>query len=199
MRAAGFALVALTTNFALMAACGGSPPPSQTSATPAAAGADTSGAAAPGAAGPAPSTGPASTTTQTLGAGGLGTKLTPLTADAGADGAVKHHAELGRSVADLRAIVGSHRDEARACYDNALPAHPGIEGTIDVRWTIDPTGKVTDADIDTSHSELVEPAVANCLIAIIKNIRFNVSAKGFETKAHYPFNFHPRGRHTVNP
>src|SRR5208282_3887543 len=120
MRAAGFALVALTTNLALMAACGGSPPPSQTAATPAAAGADTSGAAAPGDAGPAPSTGPASTTTQTLGAGGLGTKLTPLAADAGAEGGVKHHAELGRSVADLKAIVGSHRDEARACYDSAL-------------------------------------------------------------------------------
>jgi hypothetical protein len=105
--------------------------------------------------------------------------------------------ELGRTLADIRTIVASHRDNARACYDNALANHPGIEGNLDIRWTIDPAGKVTEADLDTSHSEIVEPAVANCIIAIINGIHFNASPKGFETKAHYPFNFHPRAHHAV--
>ncbi len=109
----------------------------------------------------------------------------------------KHQSEPGRSTADLQAIVAAHRDEARACYDNSLANHPGIEGSIDVRWTIDPSGLVTDADVDTSHSEIVEPSVGTCIVAIIKKIHFNASPKGFETKAHYPFNFHPHSRHVM--
>jgi hypothetical protein len=51
---------------------------------------------------------------------------------------------------------------------------------------------VSDISVDTSHSDILEPSVANCVIAIIKKIHFNESAKGFETRTHYPFNFHPR-------
>jgi len=192
MQLVRFALVAMTTSLAAFAACAGSSPPSHAPA---------GAAPLPVIDGGAPHVDPGatSTTTQTLGGGAGGTKLTPLAAaDAGGDARVKHRAELGRTVTDLQAIVAAHRAEARACYDAALPNHPGVEGTIDVRWTIDPSGKVTDIDIDTSHSELVEPAVANCVMAVIKKIQFNASAGGFETKTHYPFNFHPHTRHTVS-
>jgi len=177
----------------LFGACGGSQPPATQAPAAPGGGTPPSTAVAAGAG----DAGPTTTTTQTLG-GGPGTKLTAQPSDAGADASPKHRGELGRTIADIQAIVGSHRDDARACYDNALAAHPGIEETLDVRWTIDPTGKVTEADLDTSRSELVEPAVANCVIAIIKAIHFNASPKGFETKAHYPFNFHPRAHPKVN-
>jgi outer membrane biosynthesis protein TonB len=192
MNSARFAFVAMAMSLAGLAACGGSNPPSQTPTSPTPAEAD---ASVPRLVGDA---GAMSTTTQTLGGGSAsgGTRLTPL-ADAGGEGHVKHHAELGRSVADIQAILVSHRDEAKACYDNALAAHPGIEGNLDIRWTIDPGGNVTDVELDTSRSEIVEPAVANCVIAIVKKIHFNVSTKGFETKAHYPFNFHPHTHHAV--
>jgi outer membrane biosynthesis protein TonB len=193
MRTASFALVALAVGLASFVACGGSTPPAQVATPPGAPVVDTT---APRAVGDAGAT---STTTDTLGGTGAGTKLTPLASgDAGTDPAhPKHHTELGRSVADIQAILGSHRDEARACYDNALAAHPGIEGNLDVRWTIDPAGNVTDAELDTSRSEIVEPAVATCVIAVVKKIHFNASAKGFETKAHYPWNFHPHTHHAV--
>jgi hypothetical protein len=92
----------------------------------------------------------------------------------------------------LGAWLVSRRDEARACYDAAIKAHPGIEGNLDIQWTIDPKGVVTDISVDTSHSDILEPTVGNCVMAIIKKIHFNESAKGFETRTHYPFNFHPR-------
>ncbi len=122
---------------------------------------------------------------------GPGAKLTPI-ADAR-----KPAAEPGRGVTDIQAIVVAHRDEARACYDSGLAAHPGIEGSIDLRWTIDPNGVVTEADIDGSRSEIMEASVGACLVGLIKKVRFNASAKGFETKTHYPFNFHPRSRHAT--
>jgi hypothetical protein len=145
--------------------------------------------------------GPTTTTTDTLAADPAagGTRLTPIAASDAGDGAPhpKHQGEIGRGVADIQAIVASHRDEARACYDGALAAHPGIEGTIDIRWTIDPAGLVSAADVDSSHTEILEPSVGVCLVGIIKKIHFNASPKGFETKAHYPFNFHPRAHHAV--
>jgi hypothetical protein len=100
--------------------------------------------------------------------------------------------EPGRGAKDIQAIVASHRDEARACYDKALAAHPGIEGDLDIRWKIDPTGAVTDAEVDTTKSQILEPSVGKCIIDIIKQIKFAASPKGFESRAHYPFNFHPK-------
>jgi outer membrane biosynthesis protein TonB len=143
--------------------------------------------------------GPTTTTTVALGSGGNleGSKLTSTntqTLDRAVDGGTKgpHSAEIGRGTKDIQAIVVARRDDARACYDSALKAHPGIEGNLDIQWTIDPKGNVTDVSVDTSHSEILEPTVGNCVIAIIKKIHFNESAKGFETRTHYPFNFHPR-------
>lgn len=177
-----------------LTACAGSPPaqsPEGTTATP---GASTG----PVGITPAQDAGPTTTTTLTLGDGGdlTGSKLTSSgsqTIDVSIDGGKNpHQPDVGRGTKDIQAIVVARRDEARACYDNALKAHPGIEGNLDIKWTIDPKGAVTDIAVDTSHSDILEPSVSNCVIAIIKKIHFNESAKGFETYTHYPFNFHPR-------
>jgi hypothetical protein len=175
-------------------ACGGSTPASEGAKTPTTPGGATSSMAAGGG-----DAGPATTTTMTLADGGdlQGAKLTTSSTqtidsqgDAGARG--KHQSELGRSAKDIQAIVVARRDDARACYDSALKSHPGIEGNLDIQWTIDPKGNVTDVSVDTSNSQILEPGVGNCVMAIIKKIHFNESAKGFETRTHYPFNFHPR-------
>jgi hypothetical protein len=100
--------------------------------------------------------------------------------------------EPGRSAKDIDTIVKLRRDDARACYDKALASHPGIEGDLDIRWKIDPQGNVMDAEVDTTKSSILEPTVAQCIIDIIKKIKFASSPKGFESRAHYPFNFHPK-------
>lgn len=102
--------------------------------------------------------------------------------------------EQGRSAKDLQAIIGARRDEARACYDKGLKDHPGIEGDLDVKWVIDPQGNVTDVSVDTTKSQILEPSVGTCIVDIIKKIKFAPSPKGHETRAHYPFNFHPRNQ-----
>jgi hypothetical protein len=104
-----------------------------------------------------------------------------------------HSHDPGRSPADIRAIVVAHRDEARACYDKALNTHPGIEGDLVIQWTIDPKGKVTQVSLDSSRSQITEPSVAACVGDVVRKIQFAASPGGFETKAFYPFNFHPRG------
>ncbi len=111
-----------------------------------------------------------------------------------------HAHEAGRQPEDIRAIVMARRDEARACYDGALKDHPGIEGDLVIAWTIDPKGNVTQAAVDTSRSQIVEPTVVACVSDIIKKVQFAASPGGFETRAYYPFNFHPHhGNATHTP
>lgn len=100
--------------------------------------------------------------------------------------------EPGRRVEDIRTIILSRRDDARACYDKALKDHPGIEGDLDIKWVIDPQGGVTDIAVDQQKSSIHEESVGKCIIEVIKKIKFAPSQKGFETRAHYPFNFHPK-------
>jgi hypothetical protein len=152
---------------------------------------------------PPSSTAPPTTTAVTLGEGGdvQGLKLsethvvanTSSSASAGPAAAPKgpHEHDPGRGRADIRAIVVAHRDEARACYDKALPGHPGIEGDLVIQWTIDPKGKVSQVSLDSSRSQITEPGVAACVSDVIRKIQFAASPGGFETKASYPFNFHP--------
>lgn len=141
------------------------------------------------------------TTTSSLPDGGelQGAKLGSTThtevetkGDAGPKAGPGHQSEPGRSQKDIQTIILSHRDEARACYDSGLKNHPGIEGDLTVKWIIDPAGKVTDASVDTTKSSIVEPGVGDCVVGVIKKIAFAPSKGGFETRANYPFNFHPK-------
>jgi hypothetical protein len=174
--------------------CGGGQTPAAGPATPPGA-----GSAAPADA-TAADAGPTTTTTTTLPAGGdlQGAKLEQTNTVASTTGSAApaprgpHTHDPGRGVADIKAIVVAHRDDARACYDAALKDHPGIEGDLVIQWTIDPKGNVTAVTEDTSRSQITEPTVVACVAKIIQAIQFAPSAGGFETKAYYPFNFHPR-------
>jgi hypothetical protein len=206
------ALVLLAVPLALplgAVACGGGNASTEGAKTPDGTGAGASagagGAAGAGSAASAPAptdSGPTTTTTTTLGNGGdlQGAKLTTTTTVASTTGSSApppskspHTHEPGRGPGDIRAIVMAHRDEARACYDAALAKHPGIEGDLVIQWTIDPKGAVTQFSEDTSRSQIVEPGVVACVGNVIKKIQFAGSPGGYETKAFYPFNFHPRG------
>lgn len=193
----------LGCGFAVTAACGGgggegAKSPNGASTT----GTDTSGAGAGGASGgDLADAGPTTTTTTSLGNNGdlQGAKLqssSSTTVETTAPGGPKPKSgsdEPGRRVTDIDTIVKSRRDDARKCYDDALKAHPGIEGDLDIKWTIDPKGQVTDIAVDDAKSQIHETSVSSCIIDIIKKIKFAESAKGFETHTHYPFNFHPHG------
>jgi outer membrane biosynthesis protein TonB len=174
----------------LAAGCAGAQRPPETTGSVEAHGVQP--AAAPG---PADASGP--TTTTMLGDGGdaAGVKLAPPATDPGQDSTAHkgpHTHEPGRTPADIRAIVVAHRDEARSCYDRQLAGHPGIEGDLVIQWTIDPKGNVTQVSSDTSRSQILEAGVVACVSDVIKKIQFAPSPGGFETKAFYPFNFHPR-------
>jgi len=198
----------------LAVACGGDPKDPKTASSSASSGGGddpsntfsssgggSSGGGAAASSGASPPVGPTTTTTQ-LGDGGdlqgakLGGKVHTETETKGESGPKstggQSASEPGRSLGDIAAIVKARREDARVCYDKALPSHPGMEGNLDIKWTIDPKGTVTEASLDSSKSQILDQGVATCVIDIIKKIKFAESKKGFETHAHYPFDFHPR-------
>jgi TonB family protein len=205
------ALSVLSASLYLTVACGGGAKPGDAKSpgdgTPgstegASSGGGNAGASSSGAA--AGSSGGASggtTTTTNLPDGGelQGAKLGSSThtevetkGDAGPKVGPGHVQEPGRKREDIQTIVMAHRDEARACYDKGLKEHPGVEGDLTVKFVIDPQGAVNDASVDSSKSSINEPSIGACVVDIIKKIKFAPSKGGFETRANYPFNFHPK-------
>ena len=62
-----------------------------------------------------------------------------------------------------------------------------------MKFVIDPQGTVTEASVDSAQvARSTSRASATCIIDIIKKIKFAPSKGGFETRANYPFNFHPK-------
>ncbi len=194
-RAARFLALSLFWSFvAVAAACGGgqvAPGGAQS--------ANTVGNSVPAAGAPQAADAP-TTTTETLADAGdvKGTELTEkgaLATRSPSTPAIQkspHSQEPGRARDDIRAIIIAHRNEARACYDKILEDHPGMEGDLVVSWTIDPKGSVTQIALDVSRSQITEPQLVACVSDVIRRIQFAASAGGFETRASYPFNFHPR-------
>jgi hypothetical protein len=191
----------------LCVACGGGNAAAPGAATPASptsttAASDPGAASASSAASAANAPSTPSTTTATLADGGdlQGSKL-QQTSSGSATAAIDdgpgrgaHNQEPGRTPKDIQVVVQAHRDEARACYDQAQSAHPDatMKGNLDIRWKIDPKGAVTEISVDDTKSDIHDPGVGKCVMDIIRAIHFSVSGKGFETHAHYPFNFNPK-------
>jgi hypothetical protein len=203
-------IVYLSTHLAVCAtavACGGAD-----AATPAAKAADTPGGPTPSSetsssnSSPPVDHGSPTTTSTSLGDGGdlQGAKLQETHTVAATSGSSAtspgkgpHPHDPGRGPADIRAIVMAHRDEARACYDKALAGHPGMEGDLVIQWTIDPKGNVTQVSLDSARSQITDPGVIGCVGDVIRKIQFAASPGGYETKAFYPYNFHPRNARPV--
>jgi hypothetical protein len=149
----------------------------------------------------APKTDPSATTTTTDVSGNAeGTRLAPSTPETastsarttGTTGEGEANAEAGRTKKDIQALVRGHREEARACYDTVQQKHPSTEGNVTIAWTIDAKGNVKEAHVEDARSTIRDENLSSCLVSLFKNLKFPVSAKGFETHAVYPFNFHPK-------
>jgi len=182
---------------ALTVACGGGKPDGDVKSP------GSSGGGSEGASSGAGSSGGGPTSSGAVSSGGASGGMTTTTAlpdhteveskgDGGPKAGPGHSQEPGRRRDDIQTIILVRRDEARACYDKGLKDHPGIEGDLTVKFTIDPQGTVTEASVDSSKSTINEPTVGNCIIEIIKKVKFAPSKLGFETRASYPYNFHPK-------
>lgn len=96
-----------------------------------------------------------------------------------------------RTMDVIRKLVMDNRKAARKCYDDARKDLKDLKGDVVVHFVLDPEGKVKLAELNQERSTLKAPAVTDCVIGVIKGIKFPPSSRGMETSTNYPFNFTP--------
>ena len=91
---------------------------------------------------------------------------------------------------NIRKIVLRRKGAIKACYEQQLILNPKLSGKIDIRWTINQTGKVQSASVISST--IKNSAVENCVVRQIRRMKF-AKPKGGICIVKWPFVFNPAG------
>lgn len=107
------------------------------------------------------------------------------------DGAGKTRGEGGigkRTQEDIRKVFDQNGGRLNNAYQRALKDDPSMEGTVRLKLTIDPSGKVTSCEV--ASSDLNNPELEAKIVSLVKG--FNFGADEVEAwKGTYPVNFYP--------
>ncbi|MEC7520551.1 MAG: AgmX/PglI C-terminal domain-containing protein [Myxococcota bacterium] len=101
--------------------------------------------------------------------------------------------ESGSGVFDPSIVTRQIRARIRAiqtCYERELRNNPTLAGRVLVRFTIQPTGTVSNATAQENTTG--SPAVASCVVNTIRRFRFNPGPEGGSVSFAYPFVFAPQ-------
>jgi outer membrane biosynthesis protein TonB len=171
-----------------MVACGGSPPPPPSSPepTPATSVEPTPGAPEPATAKPAEEEGWAGEN-----AAKNGDAKPAAASDATPAPTGDPKAPETRTMDVIRKLVMDNRKAARKCYEDARKDLKDLKGDVVIHFVIDPDGNVKAAELNQERSTLKSPAVVDCVVGVIKGIKFPKSSRAMETSTNYPFNFTP--------
>jgi TonB family protein len=101
--------------------------------------------------------------------------------------------EETRTTAVIAETVKNNRQPVRDCYDKGRKEIGDLKGTMTIKFTLDPDGKVKKAELNLQRSDIKAPAVVSCAIDALKKIKFPPSSRGMETTVDYPFDFKPDG------
>jgi TonB family protein len=87
----------------------------------------------------------------------------------------------------IRRVVHAHLPEIRRCYDDRLPARPGLAGRVSVVFTVEPDGHVSDASL--TSTTLHDPPMEACLLDRVREFQFPPLVSGASIRVNYPFVF----------
>src|ERR1044071_4786557 len=87
-----------------------------------------------------------------------------------------------------RRYIKRNIQKIQYCYEKQLLAKPTIAGTVSAQFFIAPSGTVAQ-----STGSGVDPEVASCVAAVIKNIEFPKPKGGGGVQVNYSFIFHSSG------
>ncbi len=91
--------------------------------------------------------------------------------------------------AEIKASIDYHLDRIQQCFIAGTFKDPALKGRVQVTFTIEPSGQVSD--IFDDGSELADPNVIECVMDIVKNTRFPAGGQ-FAQEITYPFHFKGR-------
>jgi hypothetical protein len=89
----------------------------------------------------------------------------------------------------VRRMIRRCSPQVRACYDAELIDNPGLEGRINVRFTVGREGRATTAGVGAST--LRNPTLETCLVDVVKLCRFAKPLDRRPVDMSYTFEFGP--------
>jgi TonB family protein len=126
------------------------------------------------------------------GTGGLGN------VDLGGRGKGDYKVTSGRTVTkgcltdeEVRRVLSRAHSQARYCYEKELQRNPNLNGKITTQFIIGPTGSIQTLTI--SQSTMGNENVEQCLMRVIKRLRFPRCKGGGVADVTYPWIFKPGG------
>ena len=106
---------------------------------------------------------------------------------------VERTKEETRTTAVIQKVILDNRQPVRDCYDKVKKDLPDLKGTMTIKFTLDPEGRVKAAELNIPQSTIKSAANANCAIDAIKKMHFPASSRHLDTTVNYPFDFKPDG------
>lgn len=98
-------------------------------------------------------------------------------------GVVRVGPRYGRAI--VQRVVRRNIRRIRLCYERELRRDPRREGRVVVRWTIDAEGNVASAEV--IETTLNAPSVEQCIVGVIRRLRFPEPPGGGVIHVTYPF------------
>lgn len=98
----------------------------------------------------------------------------------------------GLSREEIGEVIRKNQNSIKACYDRELQKNPNIQGRIEVSFTIDGTGRVSQARAIEDQVG-TDGAVARCVVARVRRLRFPEPRGGGEVMVSYPWIFRHAG------
>jgi hypothetical protein len=89
----------------------------------------------------------------------------------------------------VRSVVRSNIEDVRECYDEALSHDPEVAGRVDIRFTIEPSGNVSLAEV--VDSEYQDPFLGSCIAGKSMTWRFPAGDREGSIKVTWPFELSP--------
>jgi TonB family protein len=120
---------------------------------------------------------------------GTGTKVRGRVSKAPSRSVTTSGGQCDRAV--IQNVVGANMHAVQACYERVLLTTPGLSGKVVFDWTIAMGGGVSSARMVSSS--MASPAVATCILALIRTWRFSPCPIGGPVEVRYPFVFRVSG------
>jgi hypothetical protein len=85
----------------------------------------------------------------------------------------------------IAAVIARHQGEVIYCYEKGLQVQPKLSGRVQIRWTINGSGVVQGASVESSS--LRSASVEGCIVNRLRGWRFPKPVGGVNVKVSYPF------------
>lgn len=89
----------------------------------------------------------------------------------------------------FREKISERKSDVNACYQHYLDNGLSDRGVVVVKWKIDDHGMPFDITVDKLESTLKEKILSDCLVDIVKSLRFPEAPKGKSNAVSFRFTF----------